>query len=92
MDRAGMGVLKQPRAVSLLLGSEQIDGFVHARVRRIPSRPEVLQTTQHIVVPAGRKRELKKRWVNDGADALPPKQLPFEEILLTPAASRNGFR
>ena len=87
-----MRVLQQPRAVGLLLGSEQINRFVHARVRRIPGRPEVLQGTQHVVVPAGRKRELQPGGVDDFAGALTPEQLPFEEVLLTPAASRDGFR
>src|SRR2546427_7241754 len=48
VDRAGMGVLQKPRPVGLLLGSEQINRFVHPRVRRIPSRLEVLQRTQHV--------------------------------------------
>src|ERR1700731_50811 len=92
VDRAGMGVLQKPRAVRLLLGSEHINRFAHARVRRIPSRPEVLQRTQPVVVPAGRKRELQPGGVDDGAGALTPEQLPVEEVLLTPAASRDGFR
>src|SRR5438309_10822027 len=92
MDRAGMGVLQKPRAVRLLLGSEQIDRFVHARVRLIPSRVEVLETPQHAVVPSSGKRELQPGGVDDGAGTLTPEQLPFEEVVLTPAASRDGFR
>lgn len=92
MHRAGMGVLQEPSAVRLLLGSEQINRFVNAPVRWVPGRPEVLQSTQHVVVPAGRKRELQPCEVDDGAGALTPEQLPFEKVLLTPAASRDGVR
>ena len=83
---------KKPRAVRLLPGPEQSHRFIQARVRRIPNRPEVLQSTQHVVVPAGRKRELEPGRVDDGAGALPPEQLPFQEVRLTPAARRGGFR
>src|SRR5437773_7383494 len=87
-----MGVLQRPCAVRLPLGSEQINRFVHAQVRRIPSRSEVLKSTQHVVVPAGGEREFQPGRVDHGAAALTPEQLPFEEVLLTPAASRDGFR
>ena len=86
-----MGVLQQPGAVRLLLGAEQINRFIHARVRRIPSRLEVLQRTQHVVVPTGGKGELQPGGIYDRARALAPEQLPFEEVLLTAAAGRDGF-
>src|ERR1700693_3887688 len=80
VDRAGMSVLQKPRAVRLLLGSEQINRLVDARIRRMPSRPEVLQPTQYVVMPAGRKRELQPCGVDDGASAHAPEQLSFEEV------------
>ena len=43
-------------------------------------------------MPAGRKRELQPGRVDDFAGALPSDQPPFEEVLLTPAPSRDGFR
>jgi hypothetical protein len=92
VDLAGMRVLQQPGAIGLLLGSEQIDRFAHPRVRHIPGRAEVFEGTQHIVVPAGRKRELQPGWVDDFACALTPDQFSFEEVLLTPAPSRDGLR
>ena len=92
VDRAGMGVLQEPRAIRLLLGSDQLDRFVHARVRRITSRPEMLQAAQDVVVPAGRKRELQPGGVDDGAAALAPEELPFQEVFLSSAASRDGLR
>src|SRR5260370_22577551 len=87
-----MGVLQKPRAVRLLLGSEHANHFVHAGVRRLRSRAEVLQTTQHVVVAARRIRKLQPGGVDDSAGAFTPEQLPFEEVFLTPAASRAGFR
>jgi hypothetical protein len=92
VDLAGMRVLQQPGAIGLLLGSEQIDRFVYPRVRHIPDRAEVFEGTQHVVVPAGRKRELQPGQVDDFAGALTSDQLSFEEVLLTPAPSRDGFR
>jgi hypothetical protein len=46
--------------------------------------------TQHVIVPAGRKRELQPGSVNDVAGALPSNQLSFEQVLFTPAPSRDG--
>src|SRR6266542_1609947 len=92
VDLAEMRVLQQPGAIGLLLGSEQIDRFVDPRVRHIPDRAEVFEGTQHVVVPAGRKRELQPGWVDDFAGALTSDQLSFEEVLLAPAPSRDGFR
>src|SRR5256885_14503117 len=43
-------------------------------------------------MPAGGNREFQPGRVDDGAAALTPEQLPLEEVLLTPAASRDGFR
>ena len=87
-----MGVLEKQGAVRLLLGSEQIDRFVHPRVPQIPGRAEVFEGTQHVVVPAGRKRELQPGRIDDFAGALTANQLSFEEILLTPAPNRDGLR
>src|SRR5579864_1505035 len=67
VDLAGMRVLKWPGAVGLLSGSEQINRFVHSRVRRIPDRAVVFEGAEHVVVPAGWKRELQPGWVNDFA-------------------------
>src|SRR5215470_2920279 len=78
-----MRVLQEPGAVRLPLGSEQVNGFVHPAIRGIPCCPEVLQRTQHVVVPAGRKREFEPRGVDDGSAALTPEQLPLEEVLFT---------
>src|SRR4029453_2297963 len=63
----------------------------HPRVRHISDRAEVVEGTQQVVVPAGRKREVQPGWVDDFARALPAEQPWFEEVLLTPAPSRDGF-
>lgn len=73
-----MSVLEQPRAVGLLLVADQLDRFVHARVGAVPGVAEVLQATQYVLVPAGRKRELQPGRVDDVAGALTPEQLSFE--------------
>ena len=82
-----MGVLQKPPTIGLLLGSEQLKCFVCARVRWIPNRAEVLQSPQHVVVPAGWKGELQLGRIDNFAGAPAPEQLPFEEVLLTAAAS-----
>ena len=87
-----MSVLQQPRAIGLLLGSEQMNRFLQPPVREIPGGPEVFQATQHVVVPAGRKRELQPGRVDHFAGALTSEQLSLEEVPLTPASSRDGFR
>src|SRR5262249_27090466 len=91
MDRAGMGVLQEPRSVRLRLGPEQSNRFVDPRIRRLPHRAEMLQGAQHVVMPASRKRELQIRRIDDFAGALAPEQSPLEQVLLAPVASRDGF-
>src|SRR3954470_19023241 len=61
MDLARMGVLEQPPPVRLLLGPQHVDRLVHARIRGIAGRAEVLQAPQHVVVPAGREGEVQPR-------------------------------
>ena len=56
----------------------------------LPDRAEVLQGAQHVVVPAGRKRELQPGRVDDLAGALAPEQPPLEQVLLAPAARGDG--
>jgi len=48
-DFAGLRVLQHPCAIDLLLGSEQIDRFVHPPVGSIPDRAEVFEarSTSH---------------------------------------------
>lgn len=87
-----MRVLQQPRTTGLLLGSEQLNRFVDPRVRRISGGSEVLQCTEHVVVPAGWKRGLQPGRIDDFAGALAPEQLSLEEIPLSSASSRDGFR
>src|ERR1700728_1618476 len=55
VDLAGMRILPEPGAIGLHLGSEQIDRFLHTRVRLRPDRAEVFQGAQYVVVPAGGK-------------------------------------
>src|SRR5882672_1930807 len=57
----------------------------------MPDRAEIFEGTQHVVVPAARKRELQPGWVDDFAGTLTSDQLSFEEVLLSPAPSRDGF-
>src|SRR4029450_12813083 len=87
-----MRVLQQPGAVGLLFGSEQLDGFVHPLVGGVPGGTEVLQGTEHVVVPASRKRELQHGRVGHPSVSLTPKHFPSEESLPPRAASRDGLR
>src|SRR5262249_8408909 len=82
---AGMRVLQPPRAIGLWPRSKPVDRFAQPRVRRPPDRAEVFEAPQHVVVPSGRKRESQPGRVDDFAGALASDQLPFEEVLLTPA-------
>src|SRR3954447_23568489 len=92
MDAAGMGVLEQPGTIGLLPGSEHLYRLVHPPVRRIDGRSEVLQGPQHVVVPAGRKREVQPGRFDDVAGALATEKLSFEEVRLAPASRRDGCR
>src|SRR5689334_20908050 len=86
-----MGVFQQPPTIGLLLGPKQLNRFVHARIWRVPERAEVIESAQHVVLPADWKRELEPGWVDDFAAALASKQLSLEEVLLTAFASGNRF-
>src|SRR4051794_40172077 len=86
-----MSVLEQPCAIFLLLGTKQIKGFVQTTVGAISRVAEIVQPTQHVVVPASRKGKLQPRWIDDFASALTAKQLSFEEVLFGAASSGDGF-
>src|SRR2546425_10932805 len=86
-----MSVLQQPSTIRLPLGTEQINRFLYPGVRRISDRAEVFEAAQHVVVPAGWKRDLLPGWVDDPAGALPSEQFSFEEVLLAPVSSRDGI-
>src|SRR5205807_3216582 len=86
-----MRVLQQPSTIRPPLGTEQTDCLIHPGVRRISDRAEVFEAAQHVVVPTGWKRELQPGWVDDPAGALSSEQVSFEEVLLAPAPSRDGF-
>src|SRR3989441_7215850 len=86
-----MRVLQQPSTIRLPLGTEQIDCFIHPWVRRFSDRAEVFEAARHVVFPPGWKRELLPGWVDDLAGALSSEQFSFEEVLLAPVPSRDGF-
>ena len=65
-----MCVLQQPSAIALPPGPEQINRFVHPRVRLISYHTEVVKGTQDVIIPAGRIGELQPRSVDDFASAL----------------------
>lgn len=56
-----MGVLQEPCAIRLLLGAQQRHRFVYARVRRIPGRPEILQTYEDVAAVLKDPRVSSKR-------------------------------
>src|SRR3954462_2956513 len=87
-----MGILQQPCTVFLLLGPDQIDGFLQPRVRSISNVQEVLQATQHVVMRASGKRELQPSRIDHFAGALTPEQLSFEKVFLAPPPGRDGLR
>src|SRR3989442_12151283 len=86
-----MRVLQQPSTIRPPLGTEQINCFIHPRVRLISDRAEVFEAAQHVVVPAGWKRELQPGWADDLAGALSAEQFSLEEVLLAPVPSRDRF-
>src|SRR3954462_15670549 len=86
-----MRILQQPCPMRLLLGSEQMDRFVHPRVRRVPDRAEVFEGAQHVIVPTNRKRELQPGWVDDFAGAFSSKQSSLEKVLLGASPRGDGF-
>src|SRR5262245_18980818 len=92
VDLASMRVLQKPGTLRLLLRSELVDRFLHPPVHRGPYGAEVFERSQHVIVPAGWKREPQPGRVDDIARALAPEQLSFEKVLLAPAPRRDGFR
>lgn len=88
----GKRVFEQPGAIGLSLRSEQLDRLVHPRVGRITSGPEVIQGTEHVVVPACRKGELQPGLVNDFAGAFATEQPAFEELRFAAPPCPLGLR
>ena len=65
VDAAGMDAVEQPAAVRLPLRANNLHGFCHPGVRLGARTPEVVERTQHVVVPVVREREVQIRRIGD---------------------------
>ena len=54
---AGVGAREQPSSVPVLLPGHQADGLSRSFIGNGRGFPQIVQTPQHVIVPAGRKRE-----------------------------------
>src|SRR5438094_3970620 len=97
---AGMGILEGPAAVRIALGLDQVDRLGHPLVRNSAGRAQVVETSEHVVVPIGRVGELRPGRGAIGLAVLvdhltgrqPPKHAPLEEVLLAAESGRGHVR
>src|SRR4029079_608983 len=89
VDTSRIGLVEQPTAVGLLLRPHYIDGLDHARVGLASGTTEVVQRSQHVVVPVVRECKTQIPGIDDLTRALAPEQAALEQILLA-AAARLG--
>ena len=64
MDVAHVRVLKPPAPVRILLLQDQMDCLIDSLIGFNPGAAQVVQTSEDIVVPPGRKRKTKPRRVD----------------------------
>src|SRR5690242_6811842 len=77
--------VEQPAAVGLATLAHGRDGLVDSRVGLHPSRAQIVECAEHVVVPERWKRELTPRRFDDVARREPPQQTAVEEILVRSA-------
>jgi hypothetical protein len=56
---AGMGILDGPAALRVALGLDQIDRLGQPLIRDSAGRAQVVETSEHVVVPLSREGELR---------------------------------
>src|SRR6184192_509472 len=94
---AGMRILEGPAAVRTALGLDQVDRLGHPLVRNGAGRAQVVETSEHVVVPIGRVGELRPGRGAMGLAVLidhltgrqPAKHPPLEEIVLAAEAGSS---
>src|SRR5699024_6393018 len=82
VHQARMGVLEPPRAVVPPPSADDGDGPGAARVGRPADGAEVLEPSQHVVVPLGWERERQPVLVDDLTRAGAQEERTGEEVLL----------
>src|ERR1700736_954276 len=96
----GMGILEGPAAVRTALGLDQVDRLGHPLVRNGAGRAQVVETSEHVVIPIGRVRELRPGGralslsvLNDHLTGREPaKHPPLKEVLLAAQAGSGHVR
>src|SRR5207249_8607477 len=92
VDLALVRLLEPPSAISIAFLLDDRDRFVDAIVGLRAGRTKVVQRPQDVVVPTGRKRELRIPRVDHLARRQPAQQPTLEEVLLATLACRSHCR
>src|SRR3569833_1386149 len=87
--RIAMTDVQQPAIVLLSTLDHHRDRLVAPFIQSRPCQPQIIQTTQHVVVPQRRKREETPRRLDDLTRRQPPHQASLQQILLAPAPRIN---
>src|ERR1700733_11728929 len=78
-----MEAVEQPPAVGLPLALHDRYRLRRPGIRVRTRPPEVVERTQHVVVPVVRKYELEVRGLDDGPRGLAAEQGALEQVFLT---------
>ena len=81
-----MSHVKPPAPIVLATVADNRDGFLDTCIRPRTGGVQVVEPSQHVIVPQRRKGETRPRWVDDVAGRQPPEQPTFEEIFLAASA------
>src|SRR5689334_18676101 len=88
VDAARVDAVEPPPAVGLPLGLHERYRFCHPGIGVRARVPEVVERTQHVVVPVVRKCELQIGQPDHGPGALAAEQAALKQVFLTAAAGR----
>ena len=86
-----MSNVEQPAPVGLAPIAHGRKRLLDLALRPHPGRAQIVERTEHVVVPERRKRELRPRRIDDLSGRQPSEQTTLEEILL-PARPRACHR
>src|SRR5438132_10198976 len=82
-------ILERQPPFGVTLGTDQVDGFGHARIGRHARLAEAVEPAQRVVVPAGREREQREGPIDQLAARQPAQHPAFEQVFL-PSLKRRA--
>src|SRR5437762_13671467 len=86
MKPARVWILERPAAIGVALRLQEADRLRDPLVRSGACRAQIVETTEHVAVPAGRERELSPGRGDPLPGGQPTQHPPLDKVFLAPKA------